>query len=232
MKKIAVFAFAILGSVSAWAVNGPYVGVGLGYADAIFNHDSTVSTEVTYMGTLSDSSWTKTNDTASGFQGQFFAGYAYDINKFRLGGEVFFQGPKIRHSNIASDGDRDVYSFDYAYGINFVPGYYITDTSLLYLKIGAVRGAFELYDNEDYSVGANRIIDIFDKGYYSNGLNLGLGAEMYVTKNIGIKLEYLYTRYDEKKFSSGNYPGATTVINIRPKIRTIMLGVDYQFNWF
>lgn len=224
MKKLAIFIAAALCSFSAFAVNGPYIGAGIGYSSTIFNRYETITTI-----SSGHVSWTDINAPAKGFQGQVVAGYAYDINKFRLGGELIAQGPKTRYTEDSSDNGHDNFSFDYAYGINLVPGYYITDSNLLYLKLGVMRGEFELKDIDALDTGLS---DVINTSYHSTGINLGLGTEMYLTKNIGLKLEYLYTRYAEKKLTSDIPAGYTTVSKIRPETYTFMLGLDYQFNLF
>jgi len=237
MKKNIFFIFigSMFCSFAVFAVNGPYVGLEAGYSNVIFNRDKIATVGV---GDDAASSWEKTNVSAYGFQGQIVAGYSYDVNKLRLGGEIVAQGPMIRYTRENSEGSHTNYSLAYAYGANLASGYYINDSSLFYLKLGIMRGRFAFKDVYVEDViptcyGTSSSIEFFDNSFSAWGMNFGLGTEMYLTKNIGLKLEYLYTRYAEKKLTSTvsatAYP-TTTAEYIRPQVHTVMLGLDYQFN--
>jgi opacity protein-like surface antigen len=228
MKKIIISISAILCSCSAWAVNGPYVGIGLGYMNTTLDRDENIS----YTNGAA-STWEKGNVTVNGFQGQAAAGYAYDISSFRLGGEIIAQKPRdarqIVETNISSSSySRYLYQSNYAYGINLAPGYYVTPSNLIYLKLGAMRGNFDFEKN---TTASSVYYNIFDESFNVSGLNLGLGTEMYFSKNIGVKLEYLYTRYQEKKLTDYSVAGQTTVEKLTPQTHTVTLGVDYQFDF-
>jgi opacity protein-like surface antigen len=133
------------------------------------------------------------------------------------------QMPKTTQSDNPSNSYR--YEFTYAYGANFVPGYYLTDHNLVYLKIGASRGKFAYKDVAG--------VPILNTSFYSTGLNLGLGMGMYLTKNVRLKLEYLYTHYATQKFTSHLVVDDVSVVvdtKIQPQVHTVMLGADYQFD--
>lgn len=222
MKKLVILFAAAICSGSAFAVNGPYVGVGLGYSDTIFNVDHRATATTGHSGK-------SFQGTAGGAQGQLIAGYAYDINKFRLGAEITVQMPKTTHIDDNSTDNSYYYEFIYAYGINFVPNYYLTDRNSVYLKIGATRGKFA------YKNLSNTKDPILDTSFYSTGLNLGFGTAMYLTKNIRLKLEYLYTNYATQKINNNIAPEGVKIAietKIQPQVHTVMLGADYQFDLF
>ena len=226
MKKRAVLIAAAMCPFSAFAVNGPYVGVGLCYSNTIFDvyQDATATAFST-----TERSWKSFHGITGGIQTQLAIGYACDINKFRLGAEITAQMPKTTYTDSEAPDKFHTYEFIHAYGVNFVPGYYITNRNLLYLKIGARRGKFAYKDfpSAEYP--------ILNTSFYSTGLNLGLGTEMYLTKNIRLKLEYFYTNYTRLKFISNlALPENITVVvdsRIQPHVHTVMLGVDYQFDF-
>jgi len=220
MKKFIILV-TIICSYPVFALDGPYVGIGVGYSNAIFDvHRYRLVTEP-----MTRQAWQSFHGIADGVQGQLVAGYIYDVKKFKLGAEVFVQIPKTTQVDY---GDRYYhYEFTYAYGLNFISGYYITDSDSVYLKIGAARGKFAYKDssNEGYSA--------LETSFYSSGLNLGLGIEKYLTKNIGLKLEYLYTNYIPQKFTSNiveSWAAVTVENKVQPQVYTVVLGINYQFN--
>jgi hypothetical protein len=63
MKKLAVFMVAAMCSCSAFAVNGPYVGVGLGYSNTIFSLDQYATATI---GSITGHSWRSYHGIAGG----------------------------------------------------------------------------------------------------------------------------------------------------------------------
>lgn len=237
MKKTAILIAAAMCSCSAFAVNGPYVGVGLGYSNSIFQVDAAVTADIENIpiaGDLIRQRQKSFQGTASGIQGQLVAGYTYDINKFNLAAELTAQLPRTTYADINASDDSRYYKFYYTYGVNLVPGYHITKRSLIYLKIGASRGKFA--SNDVTSDGHT----IWDTSFHVTGLNLGVGSAIYLTKHIRMRLEYLYTDYQaHKSHRTLNIlvpPPENIRVNldintkIHPKVHTFMLGFDYQFD--
>jgi len=239
-NKIFIPIFVITSAIcscSAFAVNGPYLGVSLGYTDAIFNvnQDATATiTNIPIIGTITREHQKSFAGIVNGIQGQLVAGYAYDINNFNIAAEITYQLPTITQHYQNTEDDSYSYKFSYNYGINFVPGYYITERNLIYLKVGIVRGKFA-----GSEIG-NDGIAIFDTPFYSNGLNLGIGSGIYLNKHIQLRLEYLFTAYQtyeaQRNINIVVPPPDNIDVNvniktkIQPKMHTFMLGLIYQFD--
>ena len=95
MKKLIFLIVAAMCSCSAFALSGPYVGVGLGYSNAIFKANATVTTDRNIGGIdIVERHKKPFQGTAGGVQGQLIAGYAYDINRFNLAAELTAQFPQ------------------------------------------------------------------------------------------------------------------------------------------
>jgi len=226
MKKIIVLILTAMCLSSALAVNGSYIGVGLGYSNVIFDINYNAQEVITGLG-----SHKAFHGSCGGFNTQWTVGYAYDIkNKFRLGAEVIAQMPNVNRIDNSSSDNSYTYEFNNAYGINLVPGYYLTADTLGYLKLGVTRGKF-LYKNV-----SNTQYPITNASFHSTGLSLGLGIATYLSKNVSLKIEYVYTNYAPQRFYDDIIPEDLKEIivhtKIRPEIHTAMLGLDYQFNWF
>jgi len=221
MKRLVILVVVTICSDPVPAMHGPYAGVGVGYANTIFD----VHRYRLVTAPITRQVWQSFHGIADGVQGQLVVGYVYDVNKFRLGAEMFVQMPRTTQADY---GDRYYrYEFTYAYGANFIAGYYVTDCALTYFKIGAARGRFAYQDasNEGYSV--------LKTSFNSSGLNLGFGIEKYLTRSIGLKLEYLYTNYIPQKFISNIVEDGVAVMvenKIQPQVHTVLLGMNYHFN--
>lgn len=209
---------------SAFSANGPYIGIGLGYTNSLFDVDEVATVIKPIFGESSKTYY----GSADGVQEQLVAGYTYDIHKYRLGAEIMAQIPKISHAN--NTDHLYYYELTSAYGINFVPGYSITDRNWIYLKIGATRGKFTHKNINDTGYS------ILNVSFYSTGLNLGVGMETYLTKNLGLRLEYLCTLYETQRFTPYLLlPDSSELMidaKIQPQVHMVMLGIDYQFDLF
>ena len=233
MKKLAALIAIAMCSSTVFAKTGPYVGMRLGYSNTKFNLSATATARTAIETRVHHKNF---QGTASGVQGQLIAGYAYDINnKFNLATELTAQFPKTNYSKTTNE-DTPHYKFYNAYGINLVPSYFVTRHSSIYLKIGVTRGKFGSQDfvsSEPHTA--------WNTSFYATGFNLGLGSAIYLSKNLRISLEYLYTDYQTHKFHHAilnNMPAPSPIHyiyldvdgKIHPKIHTFMLGFDYQFD--
>ena len=133
-----------------------------------------------------------------GWNGELNAGLGWAFqDHYYLGGEIFgtVSSAKI---HVLNDNVR----YKYSYGIDFVPGVKISDSTMLYGKVGYVRGKFDAPNTSSWR----------------NGLQLGIGFETMITNNVSTKLEYDWNHYS--KFSD---------TNIRPTVDSVKLGVAYHF---
>jgi len=138
-----------------------------------------------------------------GWGGELNAGIGWVFqDHYYLGGEIF---------GTANNASIDVLGlaklkYRYSYGIDLVPGVKISDSTMLYGKVGYVRGNFK---GTATTTGSSSTTNF-------NGLQLGVGMETMVTNNVSAKIEYDYNRYSKKGGS-------------RPQIDTVKLGVAYHF---
>lgn len=204
----------LCGGVASFALggnlNGPYVGLGLGYSsgNVRIQHQSAAHA-VTYA---------STQQGVKGYRGNLFLGYAYDIQCFHLGAEANAILRDISYQQRASVGSAKQ-TFRSFYGINFVPGYYLTQSTLLYGKAGFTNGHFKFSSINSTDVDYNKSKSL-------NGWDLGLGSEIFITKALGLRLEYTYTNFERATIRVGS---STT--KYTPSDHFFMLGIDYHFDF-
>lgn len=207
-KKIIIVS-AILASSSsiAFADAAPYVGASLGMNVNNFKFNNAARD-------------TQTRFNSSGLTGGLFAGYGATVqHNIYLGGEGFVNTGSLRSSSkvIDANGTTDRIKMTYSYGLDFVPGYKVTDDTMVYAKAGVVRTRFTL--NQTPVSGST-----LASGTTSNsvtGGQLGLGAQTDLNKNIGLRGEFIHTAYNS--FSAyGN--------KIKPRNNQFNIGLAYKFD--
>src|SRR5262249_20316009 len=107
-------------------------------------------------------------------------------------------------------------------GIDLIPGVKVSDSSMLYGRVGWVRGKFRTsIDPFIVSAPANDQIFVstgnFSRDKSSNGIQLGVGLETMVTNNVSLKVEY-----DWDRFSNSSFGG-------HPTVNKALVGVTYHF---
>lgn len=209
MFKKLIIATAVLATTSslAFADGVPYVGASLGYGKNSYS--------------LKDPNSVKTNMNSNGVIGGLFAGYGVTLsNNIYLGGEGFVNGGTQSTSNkaIANLSTRTQLTSKYSYGLDFVPGYKVTPTTLVYGKVGVVRTQFKQAQSLVVGAPANAVA-----GSNTNtvtGGRLGLGVQTEVATNVAVRGEFVHTSYNS--FSSlGN--------RISPKNNQVNFGLVYSF---
>lgn len=157
-----------------------------------------------------------------GWDGNLNLGIGWVLqDHYYLGAEIFggVSSAKIEE-NVSAFGFGFNHSvrYKYNYGIAFIPGVKISDSTMLYGRVGYIRGSFR-YSN---SFAQNRFGRTFRQTSNRSGLQLGLGLETMVTNNVSAKLEYDYNRFSNVR--NDNFVGS-----VRPVVDTVMLGVAYHF---
>lgn len=238
MKKLisAVAITAISGSaLAAGAFDGPFVQLGIGGVGTQNN--------VSYQGdtaTLLNIVGVNTNQTTDGgsFVGRVDAGWSQAIDKFNLAGGLFyvignqsagsdgFSKSGRSGSNTATLSGGQNFSLQNSWGINVEPGYYVTDSTLGYLKFSWFNSTV----NASSNIGANWNIG-GTAGSASansttnntvNGAGFGIGAKQMFSNNIYGYLEYQYVTY-------GSVTDGTVGASYKPSQNYGMVGVGYKF---
>lgn len=136
-----------------------------------------------------------------GWNGELNGGIGWVFqDHYYLGAEIF---GTVNSAEI--NVGRDSLKYKYSYGIDLVPGVKISDSTMLYGKVGYIGAEFDASGSRFGSKDKNK-----------SGLQLGLGLETMVTNNVSTKIEYDYNTFS--KFNG-----------IRPVVNSVKLGVAYHF---
>lgn len=227
MFKQAIIATAVLAASTglAFANGGTYAApapccvhscyVGVAVSRDFFN----VDTNTGYFGNADAG-----ND---GWNGDLNVGFGYVIqDHYYLGAEVFgdVNSTTIDLGNVINPVTGAVVGTAslknrYDLGIDFVPGVKISDSTMLYGKVGYVNGNFSGFSNTFGSSSNSKNL---------SGLQLGLGLKTMITNNVSANLEYdynYYSKFNQNVISTAN----TGIISSRPTVDQVKLGVAYNF---
>jgi outer membrane immunogenic protein len=194
--------------VFSWT--GFYIGAWAAYNDV--NRTNTLSTPTSTVSI-------ELEDSFSGFSGGALLGFNYQFDSLVVGLEGDIGISDINDTETLSIFQDDI---DTTYGIRARLGYAV-DHTLLFIEGGVAWADYEFSLN---SPTGGTSIDLFDKTLF--GWQIGGGVEQAVTDNITIRLEYLYTDYDDKddEFTTG---GTTVTTEADLDSHTIRLGVNFLF---
>lgn len=206
-KKI-VIASAILATSSslAFADATPYVGANLGLNSNNFKLKSTTSTN--------------TNFNSRNFTGGVFAGVGSVVSQnIYLGGEAFFNEGSVSTStkNIDNAGTTARIKMGYNFGADFMPGYMVNESSMIYAKLGVARANVRVTQTP---VQPSTLVSGSTSNTVTGG-QLGLGLQSTVAKNIAVRGEFVHTAYGTFN-ANGN--------KIKPYTNTVNVGLVYKFD--
>ena len=183
IKKLlaAIGALLIINLAQAAAFDGPFVqlGVGMGTKQQRTEIEETAETAALKIDLGNESA-----------VGQLLAGYShrFDNSNFNLAGDIYYNIGNS-HSGMLQGGLLNS-KLKNTYGLAIEPGYYLTEETLGYLKLGVQRGKTELYDTENFWNGSSS----------ANGFVYGAGIKQLVASNIYAGIEFTHTNYGNKNF--------------------------------
>jgi outer membrane immunogenic protein len=226
--------------VVAGPVHNCYVGVAVSrdFAHFKFENDENFDFGPTFITTARNADLG--ND---GWDGQINLGYGGVFqDHYYLGAEIFGEVSNVKAkfgegvvgvtnvtsptgvvtTNAAAVGFDGTVKLRYEYGIALIPGVKVSDSTMLYGRIGWVRGKFRANVNPfvvSASTGIIPSVNVLnlESNHTSNGLQLGIGLETMVTNNCSVKVEYDWDRY------------SNTFGISHPTVDKALVGVAYHF---
>ncbi len=260
-KQIGLAALLSLFSISMYAAafDGFYFGGGLGGSQSNVDVNQNLETKPSVDGTpLFDVVQSnKTNLTDNSFLGNLNLGFGHVFSqRWYLGieGDAVWQNLEVNASPSTQERvgqlsftQNTKVELNNQFNVALVPGIVLHENTLLYGKIGAAWGNFDIKNSANYSqvIQPGSTLSSsngFSDSGYENGLLLGLGIEHYLTKNLSIKLEYTHVNYgtlhDNSPVTSGinnPIPDLATVTGfmadsagVSASTNSVMLGVAYH----
>jgi len=199
-----IFVILLLCNSTAWS-DGFYVGLGGGPEAIDFKQSATISRPGSYL--VNDDS----RLSGTGLFGSIFGGYAWIHRSFYLAGEGNFE---INNANHQRSNDEFIhqtfssvsYRLPHAFGLNLLPGYLFTPTTLFYARIGYALGHLKV-SSSDISIPS------FNKNL--NGFSFGLGVNQVLSQHVAMRMEYHQINYQDANVTSydpvGGVAKATTI---------------------
>lgn len=174
--------------------------------------------------------------SSNGFLLQGFGGYGMILNQFYLGGEVYVGFDTGKSKILDEEGFKPGFNF----GLKGRFGMYLTPSTLGYGVIGVdiarhkisrfladVRPANPIFGPIRITSG-NSVAEGNVKKT-SARLLLGLGSQVNLSSNFGVRLEYNYIFGASKTFKGLSTLGADTEVKSKFDTHRVMLGVQYNF---
>jgi len=205
--------FALGGMPAAGLFSGPYVGGAIGYGLLNLTTSGEKGDEGSDYSPLGDA------DTGE----VLFAGYGQQWDRWYLGAEIEATDSQVDVSfSKQKDTARTISTEQNSgYGLSLRGGYIVDNGSLLYLRAGAVRSEFDTY----YTIN-NEPDGAFKKSTDQDGFRYGVGADIPASERLFVRMEYDYTRYDDK---TGTYSldGAPTSVKLEPRESQFRVGLGW-----
>jgi opacity protein-like surface antigen len=235
--------------------------------DTVFINPAFSPTTTLLAGTFRDFRGTDFDWSGEGIDGELFAGYGITfVDHYYLAlegfGDVSSNRGTFDKTLIARDFDLNgnllasgvlstegKFKQQWSAGVSVLPGIKITDSTLLYARIGWIISQFKLtgtvngadFGQVGFFPAGNTILPGFDRHKDLNGVQLGIGAEAMVTQACGLRLEWDWSRF--AKFTSdtrelslsvpGSFINSVAFGRFEVKHPTndqFKFGVDYHFN--
>src|SRR5699024_2616859 len=235
----ASLAFVQAASAQSAFESGPYIGLGLGYGK--------MSDQLTWRakaGQGVDRNTERESARKSGLVGGAFIGYNWRFDRFLLGIEADISTGSLKHRYYSSERDADGdynehfnHKMSWFASIRPRAGYLVSDSVLLYGTVGFATARMKtsyggnytdfVDPNESFSFSAN----VGTRQVH--GWTAGAGLEWAVSDRLHVRAEYLYTRFQRKKFTMRASTSDGEVVHhrawIKPKLNQFRVGVSYHF---
>ena len=195
---------------------GFYVGVGAGYDS--YRARSTNTTDILAGAVGYDFSTTNHLD-ATGWVGDVFVGYDMPFDIWNIGLEAFYSrsgADGTENYNLltgnggvttAATGQNKA-QITNGYGISVLPGYFLSNGTLAFLRLGWTRSQFQLQNNSTVTGTApiltGTVNTSLSQQQYRNGFTLGLGLETLIVDNWSVRGEFDHTWYNSGGFNGAN----------------------------
>ena len=159
----------------------------------------------------------------AGVSAGVFAGYGWQWDRIYLGLELGAENSGAEWNHVRQPTGRN-FSMEQKGGQSLSArlGYQLDNGTLLYARLGKARSQF----NYRYVKGGSAENDI-NRDEMEVGTRYGLGAEVPVTPNTFVRLDYNRTDYGNLAFETTH--GSTDTVNLDNEADQFRLGIGYRF---
>lgn len=166
----------------------------------------------------------RTHLSGKGVLGSVFTGYGWNYNSFYLAGQLDANVSSVSYDNSNTETlhgatQSSKYKVQYSFSASILPGWQITDATLLYLRCGYTNGNFKINTNDVSLQNINK---------HLNGVNYGIGIKQAIFKRFSAILEYNRVTYQNTtlKAVDGLVSKST---RISPETNQFKIGLVYHF---
>jgi len=197
--------------------DGVYLGGQLGYNLLSVRQTSNL-TDVNSVAVNS-----RVSRSPSGLIGGLFLGYGRYVSQMvYLGGEVFGNYSNASGNNTYQNAYYSRVSAYGSYGVSFLPGLKVNDSTLVYVRLGYNRVRLNVKESgTNVASGASN-----STSNWSGGFQYGVGAETALAANWSVRGEFNHT--DLSSFNSSLATATRT--SFKPRDNQALLGVVYHFS--
>lgn len=167
-----------------------YFGLNFGSGFAFFKPDITVTK--TSTGVSKHQAYDK---SAIDYHLGLFGGYGVNLSHFYIGGELSLDGSLLRRTiegTINGSSMKLSIKRPINAGFDIIPGYLTSSRNILFygrLGVGGGLFNFKLVDNTNKAEVSNNKVIFALRG--------GVGMEYFMSDTFGLRVEYVYTRYNK-----------------------------------
>lgn len=215
-----IWIFTVLLSCPAPALSHYfYLGASTGLETADFNQNATIVLPGTF------NTKDHTHFSGTGFFGSLFGGHAWTYGLYYLAGELNANASSVDFNSsndelINNTVSTTHYRIRHSAGLSIIPGYYFTNNTLVYARLGYANGNFNISTSDTSIANINK---------YLNGIRLGLGIQLAINNRVSASMEYSQTNYQSTSFTQVD--GTTTKhTDIAPTSGQFALGLVYRYN--
>lgn len=215
-----VTSLVIANTGQAGIFDGPYLQGGIGGVSS--EVDTSYPSELGYLPSFD----TKPSKTNSSLVGQILAGYSFSMDRFNFAGSAFYNiGNQVTGVNTysasgsygsvsGSISGSQSFKLENTWGLNLEPGFYVSDTTLAFLKLSYINTTAQ------YNGNANATIhwDAYTLGTYTgstknshslDGIGFGIGIKQKISENLYGYAEYQrvnYSTWTDNYLFTSSYP--------------------------
>jgi len=218
-KTQLVSIISLLSATSSFA--GLYLGASIGPEGASFSQKAHISRPGTFNAV------DKNHFSGLGFFGSIFGGYGWKHDSYYLAGEINLNLSSVEYK-LNNDEylhltfSKTFFNVKSSEGISLLPGYFLSDSTLLYGRIGYSNGRVKIVESDPTINNASK---------NRSGIRYGVGIRHSLTPKLDLMMDYSQINYkgiEGRVFEP--FGMVTKVTKISANTAQVGFGLIYNFD--
>ncbi|MFI4919229.1 MAG: outer membrane protein [Legionellales bacterium] len=207
---------------------GVYIGASVGPEGASFSQKSHVVGQNSHQPQGVFNVYATNHFSGIGVFGSLFGGYAWSSQRYYLAGEINgnlssvkykLTNDELIHQNFA----KTTFTIKSSEGVSLLPGFFFSDNTLFYARVGYANGHVKLAE------GADPSIQSMTKNL--SGCRYGVGVRHSLTAQWSLMMDYSQINYGHlTSHTFDPIGGVTKDTKITPSTAQLALGAIYSFD--